>query len=130
MEMMKSRLTQELHYLEDETEKLMMSREELEHGLEMLTRPEQVCVRNLQDRDFRQGIELVEDNVQSSLRHEIQVNPISHIVLNQILLMTYPWLPLLSLLDCNTCEGKGCCMVPLMVSYVITIVILYYIYYD
>ena len=74
MEMMKGRLTQELHYLEDETEKLMMSRDELEHGLEMLTRPEQVCVRNLQDRDFRQGIELVEDNVQSSLRHEIQVN--------------------------------------------------------
>ena len=41
-------------------------REELEHALAMLKKPEDICVHNLKAREFRQGIDLVEDCVQVS----------------------------------------------------------------
>ena len=41
-------------------------RDELEHALAMLKKPEDICVHNLKAREFRQGIDLVEDCVQVS----------------------------------------------------------------
>ena len=38
----------------------------------MLKKPEDIIIHNLKAREFRQGIDLVEDNVQVSLRHENQ----------------------------------------------------------
>ena len=68
----KKKLVQELYYLNDENDKLVLSRYEINHAIEMLKKPEDVIIHNLKAREFRQGIDLVEDNVQVSLRHENQ----------------------------------------------------------
>ena len=68
----KKKLEQELYYLNDENDKLVLSRFEINHAIEMLKKPEDIIIHNLKAREFRQGIDLVEDNVQVSLRHENQ----------------------------------------------------------
>ena len=68
----KKKLVQELYYLNDENDKLVLSRYEINHAIEMLKKPEDIIIHNLKAREFRQGIDLVEDNVQVSLRHENQ----------------------------------------------------------
>ena len=65
-------LTKESLYLCKENECLLFSKEELQHSLLMLKKPEDICIHNLRAREFRQGIELVEDAVQNALRHEMQ----------------------------------------------------------
>ena len=50
----------------------MLSRYEINHAIEMLKKPEDIIIHNLKAREFRQGIDLVEDNVQVNLRHENQ----------------------------------------------------------
>ena len=66
------KLVQELHYLNDENDKLVLSSYEINHAIEMLKKPEDIIIHNLKAREFRQGIDLVEDNVQVNLRHENQ----------------------------------------------------------
>ena len=68
----KKKLEHELYYLNDENDKLVLSRFEINHAIEMLKKPEDIIIHNLKAREFRQGIDLVEDNVQVSLRHENQ----------------------------------------------------------
>ena len=68
----KKKLVEELHYLHDENDKLVLSRYEINHAIEMLKKPEDIIIHNLKAREFRQGIDLVEDNVQVNLRHEHQ----------------------------------------------------------
>ena len=53
---MRTKLSQELCYLQTEITKLELIRDELEHATLMIKKPEDICIHNLKAREFRQGI--------------------------------------------------------------------------
>ena len=51
-------MTKEASYLSTDNELLVQHRDELDHALLMLKKPEDICVHNLKARDFRQGMKV------------------------------------------------------------------------
>lgn len=72
IETWREKLQRELNYLTTENEKLIKSRDELDHAIVQLKRPEDIACHNLKSREYRQGIDQVDDMVQVSLRTELQ----------------------------------------------------------
>ena len=72
IEAWREKLQKELNYLTTENDMLIKSRDEIDHAIVQLKRPEDIACHNLKAREYRQGIDQVDDTVQISLRTEIQ----------------------------------------------------------
>ena len=67
----KKELQKELDALVDETGKLRSVKRELEHAMEQIRRPEEVVNHCMEAREYRVGIDMVNDNVVSALKAEM-----------------------------------------------------------
>ena len=67
----KKELQKELEALNSETMRLKEIKKELEHAMEQAKRPEEVVNHCLEAREYRVGIDFVQDNVVTSLKAEM-----------------------------------------------------------
>ena len=67
----KKELQKELDALIEETTKLRNAKKELEHAMEQIKRPEEVVHHCMEAREYRVGIDMVNDNVVTSLKSEM-----------------------------------------------------------
>ena len=68
----KKELQKELDALSEETLKLKNAKKELEHAMEQIKRPEEVVHHCMEAREYRVGIDMVNDNVVTSLKSELK----------------------------------------------------------
>ena len=67
----KRELTKELERLVEVTDKLKQSKRELEHAMEQIKRPEEVVMHCMEAREYRVGVDMVNDNVVTALKAEM-----------------------------------------------------------
>ena len=67
----KKELQKELEALSCETTKLRTTKKELEHAMEQVKRPEEVVHHCMEAREYRVGIDMVNDNVVNALKSEM-----------------------------------------------------------
>ena len=67
----KRELTKELDRLVEVTGKLNTSKRELEHAMEQIKRPEEVVLHCMEAREYRVGVDMVNDNVVAALKAEM-----------------------------------------------------------
>ena len=67
----KRELNKELDRLLEVTGKLKESKKELEHAMEQIKRPEEVVLHCMEAREYRVGVDMVNDNVVTALKAEM-----------------------------------------------------------
>ena len=67
----KKELQKELDALMEETSRLRNAKRELEHAMEQIKRPEEVVNHCMDSREYRVGIDMVNDNVVTALKAEM-----------------------------------------------------------
>ena len=68
----KRELSKELDRLVEVTGKLKESKRELEHAMEQIKRPEEVVMHCMEAREYRVGVDMVNDNVVTALKAELR----------------------------------------------------------
>ena len=68
----KRELSKELDRLVEVTGKLKESKRELEHAMEQIKRPEEVVMHCMEAREYRVGVDVVNDNVVTALKAEMR----------------------------------------------------------